>query len=111
MSTVPDICVSDAAEAAATGSVLLLDVREDDEWAAGHVRGSLHMPLGSLDPSGLPADVPVVVVCRSGNRSAKAAAVLAQAGVDAVNMAGGMNAWVAAGMPVLAADGSPGEIA
>ena len=55
-------------------------------------------------------DVPVVAVCRSGNRSGKAAELLARGGIDVVNMAGGMTAWAAAGLPVVAADGSPGEI-
>lgn len=111
MSTpVPEVTVQEAADAAASNSVLLLDVREDDEWDAGHAEGAVHMPLGSLDPDGFHADVPVVAVCRSGNRSGKAAALLAQSGVDVVNMAGGMSAWAAAGLPVVASDGSVGEI-
>ena len=107
----PDVSVHEAADAAASDSVLLLDVREDDEWAAGHAQGAVHMPLSSLDPAAVPTDLPIVAVCRSGNRSGKAAATLAQAGIDVVNMAGGMTAWAAAGLPVIAADGSPGEIA
>ena len=111
MSTpVPEVTVQEAADAAASNSVLLLDVREDDEWEAGHARGAVHMPLGCLDPAVVQADVPVVAVCRSGNRSGRAAAVLAQGGIDVVNMAGGMTAWAAAGLPVVAADGSAGEI-
>jgi rhodanese-related sulfurtransferase len=89
---------------------LLLDVREDDEWEAGHAQGAVHVPLGSLDPRAFEADVTVVAVCRSGNRSGKAAEVLARSGIDVVNMAGGMTAWAAAGLPVVAADGSAGEI-
>jgi rhodanese-related sulfurtransferase len=107
----PDVSVQEAADAAASDSVLLLDVREDDEWQAGHAAAAAHMPMSRLDVSAVPRDRPIIAVCRSGNRSGKAAAALAQAGVDVVNMAGGMTAWAAAGLPVVDADGRPGEIA
>ena len=79
---------------------VLLDVREDDEWAAGHAPGAVHIPLGDL-PQRL-ADVPEVdgelpVVCRSGGRSGRAVAWLAQQGYDVVNVDGGMKQWEAAG--------------
>lgn len=106
----PDITVQHAADAAADGQVLLLDVREDDEWAAGHAPGAVHVPLGTLRAADLPTDRPVVAVCRSGNRSGVAAAALAQAGLEVVNMAGGMTAWAAAGLPVVTTDGSPGQV-
>lgn len=67
------ITPGEAARAAADGRVLLLDVREADEWAAGHAPHAVHRPLGALDPQQVPTDRPVVTVCRSGNRSAKAA--------------------------------------
>jgi rhodanese-related sulfurtransferase len=107
---VPEVSVQEAADAAASDSVLLLDVREDDEWQAGHAPVAAHMPLSRLDVSAVPTARPVIAVCRSGNRSGKAAAALAQAGVDVVNMAGGMTAWAAAGLPVVDADGRPGVI-
>lgn len=110
-SVVPEVSAQEAADAAAADSVLLLDVREHDEWAARHAPTALHVPLSQLDVTSVPADRPVVAVCRSGNRSAKAAAALAQAGVDVVNIAGGMTAWAAAGLAVGAGDGGPGEIA
>lgn len=106
----PDVSAQQAADAAATGQVLLVDVREDEEWTAGHAPDALHVPLGALAAAALPTDRPVVAVCRSGNRSGVAAAQLAQAGVDVANMAGGMQAWAAAGLPVVGADGRPGEI-
>ena len=106
---VPEISVQDAA--ARGEQVLLLDVREDDEWEAGHAPAAQHMPLGSLDPGAVPTDRPVVAVCRSGNRSGKAAVLLAAAGVDVVNMTGGMTAWNAAGLPVVDAQGRPGQVA
>jgi rhodanese-related sulfurtransferase len=89
--------------------LLVLDVREDEEWAAGHVEGSLHVPLMQLgerydDLPGLKAAEQTLVVCRSGNRSAYAAGFLIQNGVDAVNLDGGLLAWDAAGR-ALVADG------
>ncbi|HEX6418280.1 MAG TPA: rhodanese-like domain-containing protein [Acidimicrobiales bacterium] len=79
---------------------VLLDVREPGEWASGHAPGAHHRPLSRFDPSGLPAGATVYVICRSGNRSAHVTRALADAGVDARNVAGGMNAWVQAGLPV-----------
>lgn len=107
----PNVTAQQAAGAAAAGDVWLVDVREDDEWAAGHAQGALHIPLGALDAAAVPRDRPVVAVCRSGNRSGMAAASLAQAGVEVANMAGGMLAWAAAGLPVVAGDGRPGAVA
>ena len=68
----------------------ILDVREDDEWVAGHIEGAQHIPLADLPVryGELPADTGVVVVCRSGGRSSRAVAWLSQNGVDAVNLDG-----------------------
>ncbi|KKC47788.1 sulfurtransferase [Paenibacillus sp. VTT E-133280] len=73
----------------------LLDVREPDEWASGHVAGAKHIPLGQLterlkelDPS-----KETIVICRSGNRSGLACELLSEKGFDVVNMTGGLNAW------------------
>jgi rhodanese-related sulfurtransferase len=85
---------------------VLLDVREDDEWAAGHAPDAVHVPMGQvvarLDEiaAALP-DRPVRVVCRSGGRSARVTAYLKQAGWDVVNVDGGMRAWAAAGRPMV----------
>ena len=70
----------------------LLDVREDDEWAAGHVPGATHIPLGLLGArtAEVPQDQQIYVICRSGVRSARAAQALNGAGWQAVNVAGGM---------------------
>ncbi|MDX6331966.1 MAG: hypothetical protein QOI83_4349 [Streptomycetaceae bacterium] len=95
-----------AVDAAAVPSDgFLLDVREDDEWTAGHAEGALHIPMGEVVArSGeLPADKRVHVVCRVGGRSAQVAQYLIAQGVDAVNVDGGMLGWEAAGRP-LAAD-------
>jgi rhodanese-related sulfurtransferase len=92
---------------------ILLDVREDDEWVAGHVEGARHIPMGDLpvrfpEISGLADAAPtgeVVVVCRSGARSARVVAWLNQNGVDAVNLTGGLGAWVDAGRPMVSENG------
>ena len=92
--------------------LLVLDVREDDEWAAGHVSGSVHLPLMEL--GGKYAELPdadqTLVVCRVGNRSAYAAAFLLQQGVDAVNLDGGLVAWQAAGRELVTDDGQPATV-
>ncbi|RTL69560.1 MAG: rhodanese-like domain-containing protein [Pseudonocardiaceae bacterium] len=113
MTTPDDVLQVDPAGAGtlAAGGALLLDVREPAEWAAGHIPGAVHVPLGSLDPAALPAARVVVAVCRSGNRSGKAAAALADAGLDVRNLAGGMKAWAGAGRDVVRDDGSPGTVA
>lgn len=90
--------------------VLVLDVREPDEWAAGHMAGAVHVPLGELDPATVPEGTPIVVVCRSGNRSSKAATALQESGRDVFNMAGGMKAWQQAGLPVVTDTGEPGTV-
>ena len=106
----PDIDARQAARLAAAGEVLLLDVREDDEWDSGHAPGAVHTALGLLDPASVPTDRPVIAVCRSGKRSAQAARTLAAAGHNVRNLTGGMQAWDQAGLPVLRADGSAGEV-
>lgn len=90
--------------AAGTGEVqaVVLDVREDWEWEAGHIAESVHIPLGELGAriDELPADRPIVVVCRSGARSQMAADAMSDAGWDTANLAGGLLAWHAAGLPL-----------
>ncbi|MBA8794069.1 rhodanese-related sulfurtransferase [Friedmanniella endophytica] len=90
---------------------LLLDVREADEWQAGHAPSALHIPLGQLENrlGEIPADRPVITVCRSGRRSALAARQLAAHGRSVSNLDGGMAAWSAAGLPVVTASG-PGTV-
>lgn len=75
----------------------VLDVREDNEWAEGHVAGALHIPMGDL-PARLdevPKNGPVFVICRTGNRSGQSAEYLRGQGVAAINVAGGMVEWEA----------------
>jgi len=101
------------AEARARQGAVLLDVREPDEWNAGHIAGAVHLPLGRLADIGdlvAPGAAPVVAVCRSGNRSGRAAEALAAAGYDVVNLGGGMKAWATAGLPVVDDGGRPGTV-
>jgi rhodanese-related sulfurtransferase len=92
---------------------VLLDVREDDEWAAGHAPQAIHIPLGELAErvGEVPQDSgEVYVVCRMGGRSARATMYLNQSGWDAVNVAGGMQVWHQQGFPLVAADGVVPEV-
>jgi rhodanese-related sulfurtransferase len=86
---------------------VLLDVREDDEWAAGHAEGAIHVPASELMAryGEVPADQEVHVICRTGGRSRRVTQWLNQNGFDAVNVAGGMSAWVDAGRPIVGDEG------
>jgi rhodanese-related sulfurtransferase len=101
----------EARELQRAGAVIV-DVRETTEWDAGHAPKAEHHPLGRLSSSmgRLPEGRTLVVVCRSGNRSARATKLLAKAGLDAVNLAGGMSAWKAAGLPVVNSRGKKGSV-
>jgi rhodanese-related sulfurtransferase len=97
----PEVDVATAASMQADGA-FMLDVREPDEWAAGHIDGATLIPLGELASrtAEVPADREIVVVCRSGNRSAQGRDILLGAGLaDVTSMAGGMNDWIAADEP------------
>jgi rhodanese-related sulfurtransferase len=87
----------------------VLDVREADEWAAGHVPGALHIPLGELNAryTEIERGPALYVICRSGNRSDHAARALAGAGWPACNVSDGMRGWHAAGRPMTSESGQP----
>ncbi|MEU0283373.1 rhodanese-like domain-containing protein [Streptomyces sp. NPDC088147] len=101
----------DAAAIPADG--LVLDVREDDEWAAGHVEGALHVPMSDFVArfgevtEAVAEGRRAYVMCRVGGRSAQVTQYLVQQGVDAVNVDGGMLAWDGAGRPMVTDSGSP----
>ena len=105
-----DVDPTTARQMVESATVTLIDVRENDEWAAGHAPGAVHVPLADLDPSAYTDMPPLVVVCRSGGRSSKAAAKLATAGLPVHNLSGGMKAWQGAGHPVIREDGTPGTV-
>jgi hydroxyacylglutathione hydrolase len=99
--------VSPAALAAsvAAGDVHVLDVRHDPEWAAGHIAGATHIPLGHLEErlADVPTGKPLAVHCQGGTRSAIAVSLLCRLGrSDVSNLPGGFAAWRAAGLPVSA---------
>ena len=92
------ISVAEANERWDAGA-LLLDVREDDEWDAGHIPGATHIPLSELGSrvGELPVDQTILVICRSGNRSEQGRDILLNAGLVATSVEGGVNAWRDAG--------------
>jgi len=79
----------------------LIDVREEDEFAAGHVPGAVNLPMSQLGAllDRLP-DEPFDVICQAGGRSAQVVTALTQRGHDATNVEGGTGEWIAAGFPV-----------
>jgi rhodanese-related sulfurtransferase len=94
--------------------IQLVDCRETYEWDAGRVEGAIHIPLNDIMAGGgsdLDPSKPVVVICRSGNRSELASMMLQARGFEAHNLEGGMEAWAADGLPFAAPDGSPGRVA
>jgi len=107
---IPEVTAVDAESGAA--QLVLLDVRNADEWEAGHAPSAQWVPLADLEGARfqLPMNRRIVCVCRSGARSARATETLKGWGLDAANMVGGMKAWAEAGLPVVRADGSPGEV-
>ena len=98
---VPEIDIAEAARRLDAGT-FVLDVREPDEYADGHVPGAPLIPLGDIIERAdeVPTDREVLVICRSGARSRRAAEALRARGVDAVNIAGGTMAWIDAGHAV-----------
>jgi rhodanese-related sulfurtransferase len=97
----PEVSVEEALALRESGA-FVLDVRQPDEWAAGHIPDATLIPLGDLSAriAEVPTDRQVLVVCRSGNRSAQGRDILLGAGYPSVtSMAGGMNDWTAAGYP------------
>lgn len=91
---------------AARDDVQLLDVREPEEWRAGHIDGAVHIPMGQLNArrDELATDRMIVAVCRSGARSGAVADALQRAGYQAQNLDGGMYAWADARLPFVAED-------
>lgn len=99
--TIPEISADALADALA-GGARLFDVRESDEYVAGHVPGAVLVPLGSLpdEVDRFRGDGPSYLVCRSGARSLRGCEYLAQHGIDVVNVAGGTIAWIESGHPI-----------
>ena len=104
---VPTLSLSELSQDA-----FVVDVREDDEWQAGHSPTAVHAAMSLQDEilNRLPADGQIVVICKSGARSAQVAQWLVDQGRDAVNLDGGMMEWEAAGRPVVTDSGEPGFV-
>ena len=107
MSAVPEIGVAEL-----PADAVLIDVREDDEWQAGHAPDAQHLPMSRfverLDE--LPDADPLYVICRSGGRSGRVVAYLNQQGRRSVNVAGGMQSWAAGGRPMVAEHGGAPDV-
>jgi rhodanese-related sulfurtransferase len=103
-----------AVEAAAVpADAYLLDVREPDEWRAGHAPEAVHIPMSQLRDRAdeVPRDQDVYVICRVGGRSAQVTQALINAGWAAANVDGGMIAWAHHGRPIVTDDGSDPYVA
>jgi rhodanese-related sulfurtransferase len=109
---VPEVSAEEAHRLVVEEGALLLDVRELDEWDAGHAPDARWMPVGEVQArvGELARDQRVVAICRSGARSRAVAQALIGAGYDAVNLDGGMRAWAADDLPIVASDGLPGTV-
>lgn len=88
---------------------VILDVREDDEWQAGHIDGATHIPIAEIPQrfDEVPEAEALYLVCRGGGRSAQVAVWLNANGIPAVNVDGGMIAWAAASKPMTTDTGTP----
>jgi rhodanese-related sulfurtransferase len=108
MSQIDNVDVAHALTLLSAGA-LLIDVREDDEWDAGHAAAARHIALSSVpDVVGdLARDRVIICVCRSGARSARAGQFLMEQGFEVVNLEGGMTAWHAAGEEMVSEEGEP----
>jgi rhodanese-related sulfurtransferase len=109
--TESEISPERAASLIEAGNAELIDVRQPYEWEAGRVAGARHIEVNELtaQAESIPRDRAVIFYCRSGSRSALAAAAFRQAGWDAYNLAGGLRAWVEQGLPLDPADGEVAE--
>ena len=92
------ISQEEAKEMMDTQEVILLDVREQDEYDSGHIPGAVLLPVGTIDEDTAAEVIPgkdstVLVYCRSGNRSKTASAALAELGYTAIYEFGGINSW------------------
>lgn len=110
MNQIPTVSVAELADDAT-----MLDVREPDEWSAGHATAAVLIPLGDLTvrlgdvPD--PGAGPLPVICRSGARSGQAVAWLVRQGYDVVNVSGGMQAWDRAGRAMVSTTGEEPTVA
>lgn len=100
-SPVSGITAREAHEKVSAKEAVLVDVRQKEEWSAGKIPGAKHLPLDRLrdQQHRLPKDREVILVCRSGTRSAFGAEMLSKEGYEASSLEGGVGAWVREGLP------------
>lgn len=113
MSNAKNLAPADVARWLAERAILLIDVREPDEYAVERIHGALLYPLSTFDPMALPdpGERKIVFQCGSGMRSAKAMAAAADAGIPfAGHLAGGIQAWKKAGLPTISTDPATGTL-
>lgn len=111
--TIENLDPKDVARWLAERSVILIDVREPDEFAAERIHGALLYPMSSFDPRSLPdpGGKKIVFQCGSGMRSARAISACQNAGLDyRSHMKGGIQAWKAAGLPTITVDPESGQL-
>lgn len=104
---IPEIDFDELAARLERGDGVLIDVRRPEEWDEAHLEGATLVTLDTLPDrlDELPAAEPILVICRSGARSAAATQALVGAGFDATNVAGGMLAWIDSGRGVVRSEG------
>lgn len=101
--TVKEISPTDAQQRQREQTAIIVDVREQDEWQDGHIPGAKHIPLGDMQARAeeILSSPAVIFVCRSGSRSASAAKAFERVGhPDVSSLAGGLQAWQRAGLPL-----------
>ena len=100
--SINEVSVAELEVALAAGA-RVIDVRETDEYEAGHVPGAVHIALSTVpEHIGVFQGAPVpYVICKGGGRSMNACRFLAEQGVEAINVAGGTMDWIAGGRPVV----------
>jgi rhodanese-related sulfurtransferase len=110
MAEVREIEPRKAAELIENGAPVV-DVRDPDEYEAGHIAGAKHVPFDQLngDTAGVEEGGQIVFYCRSGDRSATAASAFEGSGYDAYSVAGGLEAWAESGLPLEPEDGTVAE--
>jgi rhodanese-related sulfurtransferase len=112
MTDITQVTPADVRDALASGEILLVDVREVNEYALERIPGALLYPLSTFDPKAIPTgNRRVVMQCGSGGRSMRAAQALAAAGhAQVANLDGGIRAWKAQGLPLIRVDPASGQV-
>ncbi len=102
-----DITPQEAFAEIASGRAVGIDVRESDEWEAGHAENVVWNPMSAFDINSLPTDKALIFICRSGTRSGQVANAVTGHFENVFNMTGGMKAWNADGLAMVSSNGNP----